>query len=73
MRLGLNDYFYTVKDICEKQDDIIIGAFLKSKGITPEIGKSLKESGVHDAEGTPQLNELNLKTGNMNCYTRIWK
>jgi glycosyltransferase involved in cell wall biosynthesis len=70
--LGLNDYYKEVKEFCEKQDDIVIGKYLKNKGITPHVISS-KDFATHDAEGTPELNTNNLVGGNYSCYDKIWK
>jgi len=69
---GLNTFYKEVKEVCEKQDDIVIGKYLKNKGITPHIISS-NDFATHDAEGTPELNTNNLVDGNSICYNKIWK
>jgi len=71
--LGLDEYYKTVQSVCNGQDDIVIGKFLKTKNITPEIIPSSKFPAEHNAEGTPELRHENVVNGaNSTCYNRIW-
>ena len=70
---GLDEYYKTVKHLCAGQDDIVIGKFLKSKNIIPEIIPISKFPSDHNAEGTPELRNENVGNGaNISCYNNIW-
>ena len=66
-------FYNNLNKICVNQDDIIIGKFLNSKNIFPKIAPNLKNPGIHDANGTPELREHNLASGNEQCYNYLFK
>lgn len=70
---GLDEFYNNLNKICVNQDDIIIGKFLNSKNIFPKIAPNLKNPGIHDANGTPELREHNLASGNEQCYNYLFK
>jgi hypothetical protein len=68
---GLDKYNESIGDICIKQDDIVIGKFLKEKGVIPYIiNKEIQCD--HDGSGTPELRNENLDFGNKNCYQKLF-
>ena len=71
--IGLDKFNEKLNSTCSKQDDIIIGKYLKNKKIVPQIGKGLKQPGDHDAQGTVELRTTNLSSGNKDCYSYISK
>jgi len=70
---GLDEFYKNLNKICINQDDIIIGKFLNLKNIFPKIAPNLKNPGIHQANGTPELREFNLASGNEQCYNYIFK
>ena len=70
--IGLDEYANNLGTTCQKQDDIVIGKFLHTKQITPIVGKSLQQSGDHDAESTTELRTKNLEGENKNCYEKMF-
>jgi hypothetical protein len=70
--IGLDEYANNLGTTCQKQDDIVIGKFLHTKQITPIVGKSLQQSGDHDAESTTELRTKNLEGENNNCYEKMF-
>jgi hypothetical protein len=72
--IGLDEYYETIKDKCYKQDDIVIGKFMHTKNIIPEIISTPKFPADHNAEGTPELRHDNIMSGDSNtkCYNSIW-
>ena len=60
-----------IKDTCKNQDDIIIGKYLKTKGVVPYVAKCQSISN-HDAKDTTELKTNNLSNGNQKCYSEIW-
>jgi len=69
---GLDTFVSELGSLCENQDDIVIGKFLKNKGIKPMIDSSLKNIGKHDAENTSELRTNNIHEGNMKCYQSLF-
>jgi len=74
--IGLDTFIAGLDNMCQNQDDIVIGKFLNNKGIKPMIDSSLKGNkiGNHDAEGTAEL-RINNVDGNENekCYYSLFQ
>jgi hypothetical protein len=73
---GLAEYvenIYKKNDLCKKQDDIVIGHYLKTQNTIPVIASDLKHPGDHDAQDTPELRTDNLVQGNEKCYNYLFK
>lgn len=68
---GLDEFNDTLQDTCKNQDDIIIGKYLKTKGVVPYVTKCQFVSS-HDAKDTTELKTNNLSNGNQKCYSEIW-
>lgn len=70
---GLDDYKTTLGSTCEKQDDIVLGKHVASKGVVPWILPH-KVPGTHDAQGTTELRNENLGGGGQNetCYRQLF-
>jgi hypothetical protein len=70
---GLDKFYNNLNKNCINQDDIIIGKFLNLKNVFPKIAPNLKNPGIHDANGTPELREYNLVSGNEQCYNYLFR
>ena len=68
---GLAEYNETLDDTCIFQDDIKIGKFLKIKNVKTIVIPT-KNFCIPDADGTPELRDTNLKSGNGTCYKKLW-
>lgn len=71
---GFEDYYMNLgekRDVCMNQDDIVIGRYLKEKGVERWlVGEEM--SHIHDGSGTPELRNENLSGGNKKCYKTLF-